>query len=82
MHRYEEGEERQRDAQRGGKHGHEELSRSGYGGMPARHALAELLHVVVDDDHGVVHHHAERNDKGCQRDGVQLHPEKIKQTHR
>lgn len=44
--------------------------------------LRELLHVVVDDDHGVVHHHAERNDKGCQRDGVQLHPEKIKQTHR
>ena len=82
MHGKEEWEEGERDAERGRKHRHEELSRSGDGCMPARHAMAQLLHVVVDDNHGIIHHHTQCYDEGSQCNGVQLHAEKIEYAHR
>ena len=45
--------------------------------MPARHAVAKLLHVVVDDYDRVVDHHAERYDESGECHGVQFHAEEI-----
>ena len=74
-----EGEERDRDSHRGREDALEEVSGRLLGGMPARHALTEFLHVGVDDDDGVVDNHAQRRDKGCQRHRVQFDVERIKQ---
>ena len=44
--------------------------------------MAQLLHVVVDDNHGIIHHHTQCYDEGSQCNGVQLHAEKIEDAQR
>ena len=81
VHGYEEGEEGERYAQRGRKHRHEEFAGGSDGCMPARHAVPQFLHVVVDDDYRVVHHHAERHDECGERHRVQFHAEEIEHAY-
>ena len=82
MHSKEEREEGERNAERGGEYRHEELTWGSDGCVPARHAVAQLLHIVVDNDNGIIHHHTQGYDEGSQGDCVQFHTEKIEDAQR
>ena len=48
--------------------------------LPSRLALGQQLHVVVDDDDGVVDNHSQGDDEGGKGHGVQLDAEGIEQS--
>lgn len=76
----EEREESDAYGERCREYGLEEMGGALYRGMPARHALANLLEVVVDDDDRVVDNHAERQHEHGQRHRVQLEVETVEQA--
>ena len=82
LHHDEEGEERHRDAERGGKDGFQEVDGGVDGGLPTGLALSHHLHVRVDNDYRVVHYHSQSDDEGGQCHGVQLDPEDVEHTQR
>ena len=67
----EAGEEHQAQGRGRRDHGRHELARARLGCVFARHALAELSHIAVHRDDGVVHYHAEHYYQSGQRDRVQ-----------
>ena len=71
-----------RDAQRGGDDRLEELAGSRGRGVPAAHALVDVLDVAVDDHNGVVDYHAQSHYERGQGDGVELHAKGIENAKR
>ena len=51
-------------------------------GIPPAHAFGKQLHIVVNDDDRIVYYHAQRDDKGGQRNRVQLNAKGIEQAQR
>ena len=51
-------------------------------GIPPAHAFGKQLHIVVNDDDRIVYYHAQRDDKGGQRNRVQLNAKGIEQPQR
>ena len=77
-----EREERDRDGQCRRQDALEEVRCRQHRRVPPRHAFAQFLHVGVDDDDGVVHNHAQRDDERCQGHRVQLDVGRIEQAQR
>ena len=77
LHRQQQGIEDDADAERRQHHRHEVLHGRADGGLARLVALADIFQIAVDDDDGVVDHHAQHHDEGGQRDDVELDAQQI-----
>ena len=75
-------EEGDTDGQRSRQDGLEEMNRTVYRGMPARHSLRQAFQIAVYNHDRIVHNHSQGNNQGCQRNRIKFHPEGMKQSQR
>lgn len=72
-HEHQRRHEHQANAECGYRHGREIGVRAHNRCIPARMAVVQHLLVAVDDDDGIVHHHAQCHDESGERDVVERH---------